>query len=246
MIKNTLLLSFFLVLGVSCQKNNSDLLQEAQSCLNTAPASEARACVEKISSLTTPTAYKLKCSAIYISEGYGAASSLISALEEINKSTTGYGCSGGQCSSTLTVMTKFKFSSGNNGDVSNRDRNIATADEAVDTCQGSQSKAYMQVSSLFKMGTLANMKAYQLGLNPAQEPTVSELESAIPSLPPDEIGELVSVTYNSTCLNNQSPSEAAIKYCAELSNSIGAYGNNYTAIGNCLLSKLNNPGATCP
>lgn len=244
-MKNTILLSLFLVLGVSCQKNNSDLLQEAQNCLNTAPASQARSCVEKISSLSTPSAYRLRCSAIYISEGYGAASSLIGALDEMNSPSGGSGCSG-NCSPTLIVMSKFKFSSGDNQDPVNRDRNIATADEAIDLCQATGSKAFLQLSSLFKMGTLATMQAYSTGITPGQTPTVAEIETAVQNLPPVEIGELVSSTYSLTCSDNSKPSESTKKYCEQLSESIGSYGTNYQLIGECLLAKLQNESATCP
>ena len=76
-----LILSFTMM---SCQKNDTDLLQEAQSCLNTSPSNEARQCVSKISSLNTPAAYKLRCAAIYIYEGFGSASSLINGLNDMN------------------------------------------------------------------------------------------------------------------------------------------------------------------
>ncbi len=162
---------------MSCQKNDTDLLQEAQSCLNTSPSSEARQCVSKISSITTPAAYKLKCAAIYIHEGFGSASTLISGLNDMNNPSGGGGCSG-NCSPTFGVINNFNFHSGDNGDPANQARNIATANEAVATCALSASKAYIQVSSLFKIGTLAKMSAYS-SLTPGQEPTPAQIETAI-------------------------------------------------------------------
>lgn len=238
-----LLLSFAVM---SCQKNETDLLQEAQSCLNDSPSSEARNCVSKISSINTPAAYKLRCAAIYIHEGFGAASSLINGLNDMNNPSGGGGCSG-SCSPTFAVINNFNFHSGDNQDAQNRARNIATADEAVETCALTESKAYIQVSSLFKIGTMAKMAAYlDPGLAPGQEPTAAEIETALSGLPPAEIGELATTTYNLACANNSNPSDSAKKYCDELSESISSYGSNFSAIGSCLLGKIDDENHVCP
>lgn len=239
-----LLLSFVVM---SCQKNNTDLLQEAQSCLNDSPSSEARNCVSKISSINTPAAYKLRCAAIYIHEGFGAASSLINGLNDMNNPSGGGGCSG-SCSPTFAVINNFNFHSGDNLDSQNRARNIATADEAVEICALTESKAYIQVSSLFKIGTLAKMSAFSALImpSPGQEPTPSEIEAALSGLPAAEIGELASTTYSLACATNLNPSDAAKKYCEELSESISTNGSNFTAIGQCLLAKIEDENHVCP
>lgn len=229
----------------SCQKSDNDLMHEAQSCLNTAPENEARNCVSKISALTTPAAYKLKCAAIYRYEGFGAASSLITALDGLNDGDCA-SCSGGTGSSTLTVMSAFNFSRGDNTDADNRTRNLATADEAVATCAQSQSKAYIQVASLFKLGTLSTMMAHQLGAVAGAAPTAAELEAALPSLTPADVGSIVELTFNATCVGNQDPSDSTIEYCNELEAAIGSNQGDFTAIGSCLLGKLNDPNFVCP
>lgn len=239
-----LLLSFAFM---SCQKNDTDLLQEAQSCLNDSPSSEARNCVSKISSINSPAAYKLRCAAIYIHEGFGAASSLINGLNEMNNPSGGGGCSG-SCSSTFAVINNFNFDSGDNLDPANQARNIATANEAVETCALTESKAYIQVSSLFKIGTMAKMSAFAslIAPTPGQEPTPSEIQAALSGLPAAEIGELATTTYNLACTNNSNPSDSAQKYCAELSESISSYGSNFSAIGSCLLGKIDDENHVCP
>lgn len=242
-IASLFLLSFVMM---SCQKNETDLLSEAQSCLNDAPSSEARNCVSKISSINTPASYKLRCAAIYIHEGFGSASSLINGLNDMNNPSGGGGCSG-SCSPTFAVINNFNFHSGDNQDSQNRARNIATADEAVETCAMTESKAYIQVSSLFKIGTLAKMTAYlDPLLTPGQEPDASHVETALQTLDADEIGELASTTYNLACTNNLNASDSAKKYCDELSESISSYGTDFTAIGLCLLGKIDDESHVCP
>ncbi len=232
---------------MSCQKNETDLLQEAQSCLNTAPASEARGCVSKISSINTPAGYKLRCAAIYIQEGFGAASSLINGLNGLNSPTGTGGCTG-SCSPTFAVINNFNFHSGDNLNVQNRTRNIATANEAVETCSHSESKGYIQVSSLFKIGTLAKMSAFLMfSPAPGQEPTPAQIQTAIAGLPPAEVGQLVTTTYSVACAGTVNPSETAKVYCDQLSKSIGTNGSNYAAIGSYMLCKINNVNdPACP
>lgn len=244
--KTTTQIILFLLLSVSffsCQKNETDLLQEAQSCLNTSPSSEAKNCVSKISTLSSPAAYKLRCAAIFIHEGFGAASSLINGLNDMNDPAGGGGCTG-NCSPTFTVISNFNFHSGDNQDATNRSRNIATANEAVEICAKTDSKAYVQVSSLFKIGTLAKMSAYLA--NPGQELTPAQIQTAVTSLPPAEIGQLVTTTYNIACTNTSTASDSAKKYCDQLSQSIATNGTDYAAIGSCLLAKINDESYVCP
>ena len=235
----TQLTSLFILsfIVMSCQKNETDLLQEAQSCLNDAPASEARNCVSKISSIDTPASYKLRCAAIYIHEGYGAVSSLISGLNDMSGN-----------SGSFTFINNFNFHSGDNLEPTVQAKNIATANEAVATCAQTGSKAYVQVSSLFKIGTLAKMSAFGSLSSPApgQQPTEAEIKTALAGLNPDEIGELATVTYGLACTNSLSASDSAAKYCEQLSTSINS-GLSKADIGAYLLCKIgdeNDP--SCP
>ena len=254
MLKHTaskiLSLLFLSLVFVSCQKNDTDLLQEAQSCLNDSPSSEARNCVSKISNLNSAPALKLRCAAIFIHEGFGSATTFLNALNDLSAGSSNAGCSGGSCSSTLLVMNKFNFSSGDNsvsvaGNL-NRSKNLATADEALEICAASESKAYTQVSSIFKLGTLATMGAYAAGANPNQAPTLLELETAAANMPTAQVGELAYLTYNETCVGNQNTSSSTVQYCSELQTAINDNGTNYTAIGTCLKSRLNDPSFVCP
>lgn len=230
----------FLMLS-SCQKGDSNDLQEAQSCLNTAPAASARACVDKIANDNSAAANSLKCSAIFISEGYGAASSFVDAIESINN--TG-GCTGG-CSSTVNALNALSFKSGNvAGDANARTKNNQTAAEAFNVCSKANVKFYTQISSLFKIGTEVAMLAYAAGIG-GTTPTENEIKAQISNMDAEPLGQLVTTTYNSACQDTQNASDATKKYCAELQTAIAGYSTN-TQIGNCLKIKLADPNAACP
>lgn len=236
------LFSLSLSVGLlSCQKSEQAVLQEAQLCLNNTPASEALNCVSKLATYTTESAYQLRCSAIFIYEGYGSASFLIQNLDKLNSNTSGAGCSGGSCSSTLSALSVFNFSSGDNTQQTNRDKNVNTANDAFDLCSKAGLKSYYQMGSLFKLGTVAAMEAYKQNRSPAN---LSDLETVLPSLPKAMIGEIASETYTRTCTSNIS-SESVRQMCTEFSETIGSDPNDYASIGCCLKQKLDDPNATC-
>jgi hypothetical protein len=222
-------LALFTFLAYSCQKNPNAELQEAQACLNTAAPSTARSCVESLKANTTPESYKLQCAAIYISEGYGSIATLFTSLEKMNEPDNSCG---GECSPTVLAMTEFKFTSN------------VVATEAFDTCKNSLSKGYTQISSLFKLGTMAS-EAYAT-LNSGVIPsTPAEVESAISSLPPADLGAIVLTTYEITCSNLTDASDSTAKYCSDLNESIGSYGEDAEKIGICLKKKLIDPDDVC-
>lgn len=233
------ILSLFLI---ACQKSTTSDLQEAQLCLDKATASQAQACVAKISSDTSENGFKLKCAAIFISEGFTSPTSFTSALDQINTPANSHGCTG-DCSSTLAVLNSFNFSSGDNTQVANRNRNLATATSAFTNCSLSGVKIYAQISSLFKLGTMLLMVTP--AVTSGGTATVAQLQTAVNSMTPSEVGSVVTTTYQSTCTNQTNQSDATKKYCTELATAFNS-GATATDIGSCLIKKLNNPSATCP
>lgn len=236
----TALAAALLILS-SCQKSEVNDLQEAQSCLNTAPAASARSCVDKIANDTSPAANSLKCSAIFISEGYGTAASFVDAIESINGTS---GCTSG-CSSTVNALNALSFKSGDvAGDANARTKNNQTAAEAFDVCSKANVKFYTQISSLFKIGTEVSMLAYAAGIGGTQ-PTEDEIKAQISQMDAEPLGQLVTTTYNSACQDTTNASDATKKYCDELQTAIAGYTTN-TQIGNCLKIKLEDPNGVCP
>lgn len=222
----------FLTLAVfqSCQKSDTNNLQEAQFCLNKATAASARGCVTSIASNTTSYADSLRCSAIFISENFSTPAQFTDALNTINNPGS---CAGG-CSSTINALTTFNFSSG----VDNA-ANTATANEAFGVCTKSGVKFYAQISSMFKLGTLAKIAS---GLS---NPTATDIETAIGTLDAATLGDLVVTTSAAVCANTTDASAETKTYCAELAAAMASPTATPAGIGACMKAKLANPAAVC-
>ncbi len=217
----------------SCAKSEKNDLKETQLCLNTAAPAQAIACTDKIASNNSAQAYKLRCAAVFISEGYNTPSSFIDALDKIN---AGGGCSG-TCSSTVAAISALTFKNANNANAADRARSSASASLAFSYCGQSETPIYMQISSLFNLGTLAANQAYALGTT---NPTETDIKNALATLPAADLGNIASSTYNSTCMDIEKASDSTKKYCAQLSSAVTP-GGGADAIGTRLKALLAAP-----
>ena len=225
----------------SCQKSATENLKDAQLCLNSSAPAEARGCLSKIASDSSSLANKLRCSAIFISEGFNTPASFISALDSLNTPGT---CGGG-CSSTVNAVTALSFKSGNNAVAANRQRNLDVSAEAYSYCELSETPIYFQISSLFRIGTLASMTAYSLGSVAGATPTATEIKTALASLPNDQLGAIAIATYQATCQDVANASDSTKAYCAELATAQNSGSGSAVDVGICFKAKLNNPAAVC-
>lgn len=242
MKKIKLLLPFAAVLMTtalySCKESDTSKLQNAQLCLNSATAATAMGCVSDISSDQSPIAFSLRCSAIFVSQGYGNAVTFIDALKSINDPAN---CSG--CSSTVNAINAFKFTAAGVSSSIQRDENNAAANYAFTQCSQADAKIYAQIASLFKLGTLTSMLAYNFSGGAAY--TQDDLAAQIQNLPPADVGAIVTTTYSTACNNLDKASDETKKYCAELKTAIDG-GSTETEIGQCLMEKLQNPSYSGP
>ena len=160
------------------------------------------------------------------------------------------GTCGGGCSSTVNAVTALSFKSGNNvgltqAAIDSRKRNNDVAAEAYSYCQLSETPIYFQISSLFKIGTLASMFAYgSNGLTGT--PTTDQIKMALGQLQPAELGAIAIATYQASCQNIENASDSTKTYCAELAAAQTSGNGSATAVGTCFQIKLNNPAAACP
>ncbi len=223
----------------SCQKSDTNALQEAQYCLNRASAGEARSCVAGIASNTSAYSSSLKCAAIFISEGFGSANSLATALDSINSPPPG-GCAGG-CSSTVNTMSTLRFTSSGVSTLAERNANNAIAADAFSECSASGVKSYVTISSLFKIGTLASMIAYGV----TASPTTADLETAIGTMDDATMGNLVITTSAAVCGDTTNATDSTKAYCAELAAALASPAGTPASIGACMKLKLATPGANC-
>ncbi len=214
----------------SCQKSSVEDLQDAQLCLNTVAPASAKGCVAKIASDTSPTANKLRCAAVFISEGYGSTSSFVTAIESLKTPGT---CTGG-CSSTVNAVTALSF--GNNAIIANRAVSLATSDDAFNYCTLSGVPLYQQISALFRLGTLASVQAHIAGSGAT--PTSTEIKTALGTLLPADLGAIAISTYAGSCQNLNASSDSTKSFCADLAIATAAGDKSPTAVGICFKSKL--------
>ncbi len=236
---NQLFISLTLAFFFSCAKSEKNDLKEAQLCLNDSAPSQARSCMEKISSDQSPQANKLRCAAVFISEGFNTPSSFIDALDQITKPTST--CTGG-CSSTVVAVTGLSFKNANNNSVTDRDRSNAVANEAFTYCSLAETNIYMQISSLFKIGTTAANLAY--GLNGGATPTPDQIKAAVATIPDADMGAITVSTYNASCGDTTNASDSTKKYCEELGYAVNK-GGTQDQIGACVKARLADPNAVC-
>ncbi len=230
----------------SCQKSATENLKDAQICLNTSAPAEVRGCLSKIEGDTSALAYKLRCSAVFISEGFNTPASFITALDSLKTPT---GC-GGTCSSTVSAVTALSFDSGNNAGpsapaVANRQRNLDVSVEAYNYCELSETPIYFQISSLFRIGTLASMTAFSVTGVAGTAPTETEIKAALTALPNDQLGAIAIATFEATCQNLETASDSTKTYCAELAAAQSSGDGSANDVGVCFKAKLNNPAAAC-
>ncbi len=231
--KILMLVSFFFIF--SCAKSDKNDLKDAQLCLNTAPASQAIACTDKIASDLSAQAYKLRCAAIFISEGFNTPSSFVDALEKINNPTGS--CTGG-CSSTVGAISALTFKNVSNASATDRARSNASASLAFSYCSLSEAGIYSQISSLFKIGTLTANLAYAASGGAAL--TDDQIKAQIANLSDPDMGALATTTYNASCQNVEKASDSTKKYCSQLSSAITPGGTD-SQIGARLKSILAAP-----
>lgn len=205
----------------SCKKSELEDLKDAQICLNNSASSEARACLNKISGDTSAQAYQLRCSAVFIEEGFGNPASLIGALDQSNDAA---GCAG--CSSSMNILTEMAFSSN------------TTSTEAFNYCNASGVAVYSQLSSIVQISTLAKT------LTGVSQPTTAQIETELGNMPDADLGNIVLTTVQNGCTAQGANNESLAKYCTELSGAVSSY-TDPADIGACLKFKLTGDGA-CP
>ncbi len=219
---------------ISCQKSDTNDLQDAQLCLNTAPASEAMNCVSKISDNTTENAYKLRCSAVFIANGFGSPASFITALDQIQNGSNNAGCAG-NCSGSLAAMTSLNFGStgGPTGAA------MTAANTAFSECNNSGVGIYSQISSLFKIGTLLTTTAGSTNIT-----NIESAAAALAGASAEVVGEVIQATYTSACTDVTNASESTKQFCTEASTAISG-GATPIKIGQCFTKKMADPTFDC-
>lgn len=185
-------LSATLLTGCEAEQTEKDMIAEAQFCMDEArDAASANACVSKISGLTSPQAYTLRCAGGFIAAGVTSAENLSKALDAMSDQGAG----------ATSMLTVLNFNS--------RD----LADQTALDCNRSGQKGLALIGALAKSSTALADAAGRLGFGSCgtdldgcqssieqaigeilKNPTVGAAPEAITA-----IGESIQTVYTATC-----------------------------------------------
>ncbi|HPI39786.1 MAG TPA: hypothetical protein PLJ21_03225 [Pseudobdellovibrionaceae bacterium] len=137
--KPFLFISFALYFILGCAATDADKIAEAQTCLDKATAATAEACTTKVSGLTSPGAYNIRCASKFISERFEDPNKYIEALSSISGGTGG--------SNMMNMMGLLMFSS--KGNITDDTTSMSTT---FDYCHKANTKGALLLSSFGYMG----------------------------------------------------------------------------------------------
>ena len=221
----------FLVGGCAGKATDTDLIQDAQNCLDTAKTTEATACVAKVDGITTQAADLIRCVGKFVKEGYNDSSKVSTARESLK--TSGNGATG-----SLGMMAALAFKSESTSAL-----NSARAQDAFTLCTKANSKGLILLSGLVQTATVLGDLSSSLS-----NMTASDLAAAMGTYANNPtaqaaVGSAVVAMYNSNCTSGQT---ATGNYCTQFSSAVTASGGttNSSAIGQLVMTCYNNPAAT--
>lgn len=219
-------LSAALLTGCEAEQTEKDMLAEAQFCLDDATtASAANACMSKISGLSSPQAYSLRCAAGFVASGITTPANLSNALTAISE--------GGGPTEMLSAL--------NFGDV-------ALVNQTASDCNASGKEGLALIGAMAKSATALSNAAEILNLGScggdlsgcdtaAIEDAISDILSN-PSAPAAEaaieaIGSSIQTVYSSTCGGTNN---ANTDICGDINQALAAA--NITDITNTPISQI--------
>lgn len=198
----------------SCKKSSVEDLKDAQYCLNTATASNARNCLSKITSDMSPQAYELRCAAEFIAENKDI-SSLLTALNSVQGA-----------SQTAVAIQSLKFSS------------VTVSNNAFNYCNYSGIEVYAQLGSIFNISTIAASTSgadILTQINNIDDTTLGNIVLTT--------YQVACPTTTSSSNSNNSSTAGTQQYCKEIQNAVAANASNPAAIGACMTYLLTKQGA---
>lgn len=205
----------------ACEDKKDDQVNLAQQCLNTATPATVDACVAKVSGLTSPQAYMIRCSADFMRANI-TTESIIDAWEELDKNPNP------STNATVTLFKFFKFG------------NPTAAADAVNNCRATGSINIHNLSLAAKVATLVN----QLMPDPVNDDLqdwVDNLDQtdidAITDEQLEAVGDVVAELAPQVCgVNGQFH---GTKVCTDLMNAIDTVGiDNLVDLAKELLKEL--------
>lgn len=226
----TLTLAISSLLLISCGgRKDIDKIADAQSCLDTAKASEADACVSKVDGVDSEGAHLIRCVGKFVKEGFNESTKLANAVAQL--SSGGNGANG---STAMMAALAFK-------NEATSALNYASAQTTFNYCTNAKAKGLILLSGLIQT---ANTVAY-LGGGDLATLDGTDIQTLMGTLVNDPtaqaaVGSAVSGIYTSNCGNGQTTNG---NFCAQFESVVTAAGGiqNTAAIGQKVMFCYTNP-----
>ena len=200
---------FFLV---HCSgKKDADKVAEAQVCLNSSTQSTAADCVSKVDGLDSPGANAIRCSAIFIQQGFSNPETVAS-IANTAKNGTG-------SSSTAAIMGAFAFRA-----LSTPIANYNQSQQALTYCSNAGSKGLAFLATTAGLATTANyLTTITAGCTSTNDVTAALncLKGANNASADSAVGTVVLSAYTVNCVGTQSGANQ--EFCSQFT----------TATANC-------------
>lgn len=240
MKRKIVLFSLFSVIGLtifsSCQSANTSeaALISAQSCLDKLPLAEsanALSCVSSLNEIDTPQSSMLKCSALFIKQGFSNPEKLTQIAEQMKDSGSNTN------NSTFVVIGLLSFTGS--------DRQSESL-SAVDHCSKSGSKGMTMLASLSSLATSAGQyssivdKCYTNQDDPAA--CAAEVRDGVCAADSAALGQIAITTYQTSCSGSDLTNPMCVVYKEA---TLNGEDTNPSTVGSRLQVYLNEENA-CP
>lgn len=229
------LLTLSLSLFLSCQgtsREESEVVS-AQSCLDKlklSQSSEALNCVSKLSDIDTPQANMLKCSALFIKQGFSDPNRLSQVAEQLTLS----GAQGSNGTAAVIGLMAFTGAEAQ-----------SEAESAMTYCQKSGSKGMTLLASLTGVATalsaIGDIINQCTGNNINIDDCANEVKDNICTSNSADLGAIALVTYSTSCTGVELANPMCEAYKIATNN---GQNQNPTQIGDTLKDYIN--GTPCP
>lgn len=188
-MKKLILLLAAISLSLSgCQETEQDKIADAQSCLDESSSSTAQACVDMVSGIESKGAYLIRCSAMFIREGFMDASRLSDAMDAIEND--------GGANGSTAMMTVLSF---RNLGVTPAE-NEAAANLAVSYCDQAGSKGLLMLASISAIATTSAALAGTTNPSQAQiDAALTAISSGAQPAQAAAVGSAAEAAYEANC-----------------------------------------------
>lgn len=222
-------LSFVLV---SCSKEKDiDKISDAQTCLDTATASEVDACVAKVDGLSSQGASLIRCVGKFMKEGFTSPSKIAGAISNLN------GGSGSNQSTAVMAALAFKAES-------TSALNSASAQQALTYCNEASSKGLILLAGLSQTATVLA----DLGLGSTTNLSGDALKTLMGTLQGNTVattavGTAVVSIYQTNCTSGNTTTGNFCQQFSSAVTSVSGGTSNPAAVGAKIMECYNTPTA---